>query len=132
MRVALASRANVSGRASATRRVESSRAAYRRGMRATRATSRDADDARTVDGGNGDVVSSTSATPLDATTTRRRALARVTTLAAALMAIDTSSSSRAAASVDSLYDLTLSQYGAPRALSDFRGKVTVVVNVASE
>jgi len=101
-------------------------------MRATRATSRDADDARTVDGGNGDVVSSTSATPLDATTTRRRALARVTTLAAALMAIDTSSSSRAAASVDSLYDLTLSQYGAPRALSDFRGKVTVVVNVASE
>jgi len=102
MRVALASRANVSGRASTTRRVESSRAAYRCGMRATRDASRDADDARTVDGGNGDVVSSTSATPLDATTTRRRALARVTTLAAALMAIDTSSSSRAAASVDSL------------------------------
>ena len=37
-----------------------------------------------------------------------------------------------AAGETSLYDFTVQQYGKPFSLSAFRGKVTVVVNVASE
>ena len=123
MRVALASRAAVSRRATATRRANSSPRVARRD-----ASPIASDDARTV---AADMRGDDAATG-DATTTRRRALARVTTLAAALVTVDATSTARAASSVDSLYDLTLSQYGEPRALRDFRGKVVVVVNVASE
>jgi hypothetical protein len=64
----------------------------------------------------------------DATTTRRRAMARVATLAAMV----TVTPARAAESPESLYDLTVMQYGKPTPLAAYRGKVSVVVNVASE
>ena len=117
MRVSLASRAAVSRRATATRRANSSPRVARRD-----ASPIASDDARTgaADMRGDDVVASSFPATGDATTTRRRALARVTTLAAALVTVDATSTARAASSVDSLYDLTLSQYGEPRALRAFR------------
>jgi ABC-type sugar transport system substrate-binding protein len=58
------------------------------------------------------------------TTTTRRAMTRVAALAGMVMAMP-------ARAADSLYDLTVMQYGKPTPLSAYRGKV-VVVNVASE
>ena len=54
-------------------------------------------------------------------------MARVATLAAMV----TVTPARAAAA-ESLYDLTVMQYGKPTPLAAYRGKVSVVVNVASE
>ena len=53
---------------------------------------------------------------------------RVATLAAMV----TVTPARAAESPESLYDLTVMQYGKPTPLAAYRGKVSVVVNVASE
>ena len=77
-----------------------------------------------------DVASSASAaTPI---TSSRRSLS----LAAAVLAVMRAPSTSAAAATDvkaSLYDYTVMQYGAPVALKDtFAGKVTVVLNAASE
>lgn len=68
----------------------------------------------------------------------RRAMIRLATLAVALGArADARASAPAtlydvASAPESLYDFTVMQYGKPRALADFAGKVSLVVNVASE
>lgn len=62
---------------------------------------------------------------------RRTALARVAAIAATIGGT-TTTSAYARGGVESLYDLTAMQYGKERPLSDFKNKVTVVVNVASE
>ena len=63
---------------------------------------------------------------------RRTALARVAAIAATIGGTTTTTSAYARGGVESLYDLTAMQYGKERPLSDFKNKVTVVVNVASE
>ena len=93
------------------------RAGATRTMTTTRATN-----------GRGVAVTVDDAYDDDATTTRRRAMARVATLAAMV----TVTPARAAESPESLYDLTVMQYGKPTPLAAYRGKVSVVVNVASE
>ena len=93
------------------------RAGATRTMTTTRATN-----------GGGVAVTVDDAYDDDATTTRRRAMARVATLAAMV----TVTPARAAESPESLYDLTVMQYGKPTPLAAYRGKVSVVVNVASE
>lgn len=62
---------------------------------------------------------------------RRTALARVAAIAATIGGT-TTTPAYARGGVESLYDLTAMQYGKERPLSDFKNKVTVVVNVASE
>ena len=62
---------------------------------------------------------------------RRTALARVAAIAATIGAT-TTPVAHARGGVESLYDLTAMQYGKERSLGDFKNKVTVVVNVASE
>lgn len=54
---------------------------------------------------------------------------RIVALAGAL---ETTARGRARADVESLYDLTVEQYGKPRSLGEYKGKVVVVANVASE
>lgn len=64
---------------------------------------------------------------------RRTALARVAAIAATIGGTTTTTTpAYARGGVESLYDLTAMQYGKERPLSDFKNKVTVVVNVASE
>lgn len=63
---------------------------------------------------------------------RRAALARVVAIAATIGGSTTTPTYARDGGVDSLYDLTAMQYGKERPLSDFKNKVTVVVNVASE
>lgn len=64
---------------------------------------------------------------------RRTALARVAAIAATIGGTTTTMTpAYARGGVESLYDLTAMQYGKERPLSDFKNKVTVVVNVASE
>ena len=107
-------------RAGATRTMTTTRATTRR-ARATATTTR-------ATNGRGVAVTVDDAYDDDATTTRRRAMARVATLAAMV----TVTPARAAESPESLYDLTVMQYGKPTPLAAYRGKVSVVVNVAGE
>jgi len=107
------------------------RAGATRTMTTTRATRRARATATTTRATNGRGVASVTVDDAyddDATTTRRRAMARVATLAAMV----TVTPARAAESPESLYDLTVMQYGKPTPLAAYRGKVSVVVNVASE
>ena len=62
---------------------------------------------------------------------RRTALARVAAIAATIGGT-TTTPAYARGGVESLYDLTAMQYGKERSLGDFKNKVTVIVNVASE
>ena len=108
-------------RAGATRTMTTTRATTRR-ARATATTT------RATNGRGVPSVTVDDAYDDFATTTRRRAMARVATLAAMV----TVTPARAAESPESLYDLTVMQYGKPTPLAAYRGKVSVVVNVASE
>jgi len=68
----------------------------------------------------------------------RRAMIRLATLAVTLSARSDALARAPEALYDvssapeSFYDFTVMQYGKPRALADFAGKVSLVVNVASE
>ena len=68
----------------------------------------------------------------------RRAMIRLATLAVTLGARSDALARAPEALYDvssapeSFYDFTVMQYGKPRALADFAGKVSLVVNVASE
>lgn len=72
----------------------------------------------------------------DATSTRRAAMVRVSALALTMgvpmRSNDWRANADSSSSLSSLYDFKVKQYGAERDLRAFDGKVTLVMNVASE
>jgi hypothetical protein len=72
----------------------------------------------------------------DATSTRRAAMVRVSALALTMgvpmRSNDWRANADSSSSSSSLYDFKVKQYGAERDLRAFDGKVTLVMNVASE